>query len=565
MAFWLAAGFAVALFAWLEYSQRRQRRKLLATFRSEWGHPLEKARDFGAIADYHRALAAEDERPLDERTGKDLDVDAVFAFLDRTVCPVGQQLLYHRLRTTSTPDDLKAFESLMTRLGQDSPERERIQLALVRLRGHSADAWWLTQPDVLDIRRGDVMFPLLAPIVPAALLLSAVWPQALAVALGGVLANVTVRYLTATRLVPLLQPFRQIGPLITTAKTLLAIIQNSNPGSGDRLKSDLSKLVYLGRIANLASRDPLTSDDFAAAVFEVVNTMLLVDVNVLYFASKEIRAKSPELLRTIAAVGTVDAAIGVASYRVGTTGWSRPTLQPQPGRAKMVALRHPLLVGAVPNSIELGPPHGVLVTGSNMSGKSTFLRTIGVNAVLAQSVNTCLAEEYSAPRFIVRSVIGRSDDMIAGKSYYKDEVETVIALVRATRSPFPHLLLFDELFRGTSTVERIAAAEATLAELVNSDDDGRTQTPHIVIAATHDRELVGLMGDSYMSYHFTDSVNADGLSFDYRLREGPAKSWNAIALLEVCGAPQRLVHRALARTTGLSDQRRIDKPRSSSD
>ena len=260
MALWVFAGFAAVLFVWLEYSQRRQRTKLLTTFRVEWGHPLEKTRDFHAIAAYHQTLSTEDEWPLDERTSKDLDLDAVFAALDRTVCPVGQQLLYHRLRTTPTPDELKGFESLMTRLGQDAPERERIQMALVRLRGHSGDAWWLTQPNVLDIRRGDMIFPLLAPIVPAALLLSAVWPQALVVAFAGIVANLTVRYRTADRLVPVLRPFRQVGPLITTAKTLRATIQASNPTSGDRLAADLSTLARLARIAGLVSRDPLWKD-----------------------------------------------------------------------------------------------------------------------------------------------------------------------------------------------------------------------------------------------------------------------------------------------------------------
>ena len=168
-----------------------------------------------------------------------------------------------------------------------------------------------------------------------------------------------------------------------------------------------------------------------------------------------------------------------------------PSSSRGPAPRRCSGLRHPLLPEAVPNSIELAPPRGVLITGSNMSGKSTFLRTVGVNAILAQTINTCLATSYSAPVFSVRSLIGRSDDLTAGRSYYRDEVEAVLSLVRASRGSRPHLFLFDELFRGTSTIERIAAAEATLAELVHGD--GRTPSPHIVIAATHDRELVALL------------------------------------------------------------------------
>ena len=110
---------------------------------------------------------------------------------------------------------------------------------------------------------------------------------------------------------------------------------------------------------------------------------------------------------------------------------------------------------------------------------------------------------------------------MAGKSYYRDEVEAVIALVHASRSPAPHLFLFDELFRGTSTVERIAAAEAVLAELVAERED-RSVPPHVVIVATHDRELVDLLEGLYAPYNFSDTVGSDGLSFDYRLREGAA-------------------------------------------
>src|SRR5204863_7401976 len=118
------------------------------------------------------------------------------------------------------------------------------------------------------------------------------------------------------------------------------------------------------------------------------------------------------------------------------------------------AMAHPLVAAPVPNSIALGPPHGVIVTGSNMSGKSTFLRTIGVAAVMSQTVATVLARAYSSPPLDVRSCIGRSDDIVSGKSYYRVEVESVLALVQASQAEAPHLFLFDELFRGTNAVER---------------------------------------------------------------------------------------------------------------
>jgi DNA mismatch repair ATPase MutS len=150
-------------------------------------------------------------------------------------------------------------------------------------------------------------------------------------------------------------------------------------------------------------------------------------------------------------------------------------------------------------------------------------------------------------------VIGRGDDLASGTSYYKDEVDAVLAVVRLCEDQRPQLFLFDELFRGTSTTERIAAAEAVLRELLERPEQADCAPPGagVVIAATHDRDLVRLLDGQYAPYHFTDTVGSDGLSFDYRLREGPAVSRNAVALLEAYGAPARVVRRARARQADL--------------
>ena len=238
----------------------------------------------------------------------------------------------------------------------------------------------------------------------------------------------------------------------------------------------------------------------------------------------------------------------------GRTGWTRPVRLAPRAAVTLDDVRHVLVPHAVPNSIALAPPHGVIITGSNMSGKSTFLRTVGATMVMAQTVNTCLASRYEAPPFMVRSCIGRNDDLVAGKSYYIVEVESVLGLVRASETTVAHLFLFDELFRGTNAVERIAAGEAVLVQMAKARD-GRA-TPHLILAATHDHELVDLLQDSYAPYHFTDTVGPEGLIFEYRLEPGPATTRNAITLLQLNGAPDELVERALGRAAILDEARR---------
>ena len=249
-------------------------------------------------------------------------------------------------------------------------------------------------------------------------------------------------------------------------------------------------------------------------------------------------------------MGEIDSAIAVASVRAGTRVWARPRFVAPDDPAAFTDLSHPLIDDAVPNSIHVAPPHGMLVTGSNMSGKSTFLRTVGVNIVLAQTVNTCLAREYEAPMYQVRSSMGRSDDLRAGKSYYLVEMESILSLVTASSRRTPQFFLLDELFRGTNAIERIAAAEAVLDELIGP---GKR---HVALVATHDAELVDFLRDKYSVVHLGDAIGPGGLEFDYRLTPGPATSRNAITLLQLNGAPESIVARALARAAALDRQSR---------
>jgi DNA mismatch repair ATPase MutS len=112
--------------------------------------------------------------------------------------------------------------------------------------------------------------------------------------------------------------------------------------------------------------------------------------------------------------------------------------------------------------------------------------------------------------------------------------------------------LLDELFRGTNAVERIAAGQAVLLHLLAPD--GATN-PHIVLAATHDRELVNLISGTFDPFHFGDSVGPDGLIFDHRLRQGPATTRNALSLLRLNGAPETLLTQALTTAELLDHQR----------
>jgi hypothetical protein len=539
---------AILLFTLVAFSaasSRRSRDTRLARLRADWGTPRDRERDLAGIAEFFRAEPATDQS-LDDRTWDDLLLDDVFSWIDRGESRLGQQLLYRRLRGAAHPS-LDAFEALLGRMADVPSVRERAQLALHELRDASVyHLHRLARPRALERAGWHVFFPLWTALVLCLLVSAFFSPRLLLVIVPAFVINIGIRGSTGPRVSREIVSFRQIGPLLSAARALVPVGTADTAAITGELARDLDDLRRLRTIARWVSRDATSiGGDILASVLEYLNLLLLMDVNALFFAGRELQARGPQLLRVIATVGEIDAAIAVASWRTGEPRWTRPNVVPADATAVFEDVTHPLIEEAVPNSLTAAPPHGVLITGSNMSGKSTFLRTIGINVVLAQTVNTALARRYEAPVYRVRSCIGRSDDLISGKSYYLVEVESVLALVHAAARREPHLFIFDELFRGTNAVERIAAAEAVLDALVA---DGR---PHIALAATHDGELVDLLKDHYVVYHLGDAVGPDGLVFDYRLTAGPATSRNAITLLRLNGAPESLVTQALARAAAL--------------
>ena len=180
---------------------------------------------------------------------------------------------------------------------------------------------------------------------------------------------------------------------------------------------------------------------------------------------------------------------------------------------------------------------GLLLTGSNMSGKTTFIRTVMLNALLGETLCTCFAERFTAPYMRLHSSIRISDDITEGTSYYLQEVLTVKRLLEDADRPAACLFVLDELFKGTNTTERIAAGKAVLARL--------NRGPHIVLAATHDIELAELLrGDGYELHHFREEVADGRLVFDYCLHTGPLTTRNAIRILELYDYPPELIAEA---------------------
>ena len=277
-------------------------------------------------------------------------------------------------------------------------------------------------------------------------------------------------------------------------------------------------------------------------LFDYLRMLFYMDLIRFNKALHDLRRYMSEVDRLITVVGQLECAVAVGSFRKSLgENWCEPKLCEEAGKdlfLRAEELYHPLLQNAVPN--DLYAKRGVLLTGSNASGKSTFLRAVAVNALLAQTVHTCAAAKYEAPFYRIYSSMSLRDDLTGGDSYYMVEIKSIKRILDQARQKegSPVLCFVDEVLRGTNTVERIAASSRILQSL--------TGEKVLCFAATHDIELTHLLEDSYENYHFEETIEDGDISFNYLLKKGRAQSRNAIRLLEVMGYDEQVIREAEA-------------------
>jgi hypothetical protein len=500
----------------------------------------QRSTEMGLAAAYHAQLPLESRvGALDDRTWQDLDLDQVFLSLDRTESAPGRQYLYHLLRTPKfTSEPLDRLERAVRRVAAGPAVAERLRSALRHLSDPRAAQ--LVQLVFDEPPRRPVLwwtFPLLSFGSLACFAMIAFWPRAIVVWTVIAVVNVNVRLFHKQRVAQFVPALHEV-PAFIRASELLGRLEIAEFGDESRrLRDDAKRLGALRRATRWLMFEPSQTNDIAASIYEYVNLLFLFDINAFVFATETLRSSRHRLRSMFEAIGYIDAAQSIAEWRAGLTQWTSPEFTDVQKALHAGGLVHPLVASPVPNSLDVDGT-SVLITGSNMSGKTTFVRAMGVNAVLAQTLHTVFANAWRAPLLHVRTSIGRSDSVIEGKSYYLAEVESVGALISAKASGEQQLFLLDEIFRGTNTTERVAAAYAVLSYLNRGEE--------IVIVATHDIEVIALLGDAYAAHHFREEITDGAVCFDYRIHDGPSSTRNAIALLELLGYPDELVADAVA-------------------
>lgn len=508
-------------------------------FKESFGKLKDDSFKFERIENYFRNKDnSKAHQVLSDKTCNDLDLDDFFTFIDRTSSRVGQQYLYNRLRTVNvTEQQTKLDEEIILKLSRDSEFRISLQKQIEQLKND--DAYYIAtlfQDEHLEPPKWFFMIKILALASLAAIILSYFYPIFFIVLLCLFCVNFVLHFWNKNNLVAYISSIPQLLKLNKVASFLYAepLLKNLDPNlpKSILLINEVKIRMWFFQLeAKLQGEFQI----IAWFVFEIFKTLFLLEPLLLFGALKTLDTKRNDIESLFKFVGHVDMLISIASLRKGLDKFCIPNITVE---NSIVAedMSHPLIVNCTTNSIELAKK-SILLTGSNMSGKTSFIRAIGLNIISGLTINTCFAKSISFPLLKVFSAIRISDDLMNNKSYYFEEVLTIKEMIDESEGNERNLFLLDEIFKGTNTVERISAGKSVLSAL--------TKHNNRVLVSTHDVELTDLLSNEYELYHFSETVNNKTVGFDYKLKEGKLKNRNAIRILEINGYPKSIVSEAL--------------------
>ncbi|MDO9257200.1 MAG: DNA mismatch repair protein MutS [Bacteroidales bacterium] len=476
---------------------------------------------------------------LSDKTCNDLDFNEIFMFIDRTSSKIGQQYLFDKLRVI--PNDTReivADENLIREFTNNSDLRVYIQRLLCKL--NSKEAFYISalfQEDHIEQPKWYFLVPILALTSLLSLISAFFIPKMFFVILGIFLINMGIHYWNKQNIYEYLVSLPQLIKLNSVARELFKndILKQTNP--------NLTKsIAVLDKVRNRMSFFQLEAklqNDFEAvfwAFLELFKILFLLEPLLLFGVLKRLDTKRKEIEELFRFVGKIDALISISSLRKGLDKYCIPDINPDQRTLIAQNIYHPLIDDCVLNSIQV-KGKSILLTGSNMSGKTTFIRTIGINAITGLTINTCFADHFSMPGLRIFSAVRISDDLMNDKSYYFEEVVTIKEMIDNSVNEIPNLFLLDEIFKGTNTVERISAGKAVLSSLA--------MTGNIVFVSTHDIELADLLKEDFDLYHFSEKVDNKTVDFDYKLKVGKLKNRNAIRILQINDYPENIIKEAL--------------------
>jgi len=547
---------AIILFA--KYQRKMALAKLKNQLIENWGSlKLEKYQPFNLIEKYFRNNIHQKKayQIISDRVASDLDLDDVFSYIDRTSSRIGQQFLYYKLRTINDKASLAKLDSL-SQLFTNPVLRMDCQMELSKLSDREGYDLESLINDEHPPKPQNMWLAYVASFAAITIVIIAIFKPIFILGLIPILIlNWLTHYKNKLNIDLYVNGVVQLKKSLKVARTLASFPEIKTFYTEfiffEKIKSFDRKIKFIGFEKDLGNE----ISGVGWTLTELIKIFFNLEYIVFYSFIESVSIERESIDKLFCFIGEVDSAISVASLKASGDPICTPEFSSNNlfSAEKMV---HPLIESCVVNSVEL-KGKSMLLTGSNMSGKTTFIRTVAINALLAQTLNICFANRFVSPFFKIYTSIRITDDLLDDTSYYLEEVNTIKKLIEASEGSLPCLFILDEIFKGTNTIERISGGKAILSYL--------NKPIHTVFVSTHDIELTELLqDDNYDLYHFTEQVTNFDLDFDHKLKKGPLKTRNAIKILELHDYPNEIIEearRVKARnfTISSSDIKALDK------
>ena len=530
--------FVFALVWSMVRENNKRKKKFLEKIKKSWGAVPTREYSWDEleqISAYHKAQP-KNSFVIDEITWNDLDMDRIFMLMNQTVSSAGEDYLYAMLhRPEFSEERLKERERLFCFFEKEEKTRIRCQQILTTLRKPRGLSLYQSIHVEKDCQVGSPIREILSCVLFFASLVAFMVVPAYGVfaflAVSGI--NIITYLKGKEEINRYLGGFRSVMQLIGCADTLEKAGISELSEYTKRLKDCKKALGSFRKGSFLVVNHDGMETGPEAVMLDYIRRMTHIDLIKFNSMMKAMREHQKEIEEMIEIFGLLDACISIASFRELLPYYCSPKFDSDKKRAVLDVenLYHPLILEPVANSIKT--TKAVLVTGSNASGKSTFLKMVAINAILAQTIHTCMATECKMSYFRVMTSMALRDDLESKESYYIVEIKSLKRILDSAKEETPLLCIVDEVLRGTNTIERIAASSEILASLC---------LPHVLsFAATHDIELTYMLEEYYTNYHFEEEVKEDDVKFNYLLKKGRVTTRNAIRLLKMTGYDDSIV------------------------
>jgi len=482
-----------------------------------------------------------DEFLVDDITWHDLSMDDLFKQINTRLTTSGEQYLYYLLRSPTLKEDEYDRRYELIEFVETNPDlRLKLQVAFAKLgrrRGVQLHQLFTTADSRYEkiFLYAFLALALVGTFVGGTLLGN---PFLALMFISLLIFNSLYHHFTFKKIEHQLQTVSYIMAMVGTAKKVKKLDISELSAHLEGFYKSVERLKHIQKTAFTIQDNKGAKDEISLVLTFMLNNFFLLDLFAFELVRNKLGKYHQDIFNIHETIGALDASISIASYRQSLGEYTVPTIDFSDNAEISLQLTdvvHPLVKNPIVNSLDTDTP--ILLTGSNASGKSTFLRSVTLNMIMAQSICTVVARSYEAPAFYIYSSMAIADNLLAGDSYFIAEIKSMKRIVDAINTKHPVFCVIDEILRGTNTVERISASSELLKLMAKKGA--------LCLSATHDIELCELLKGDYEMFHFTEQITATGdVVFDYQLRKGRAMTRNAIKLLDTLGFDDDLVKSA---------------------